>query len=334
MKKPQVPQNEEARLEALHGLKILDTLPEERFDRLTRLARRLFNVPIALVSLVDENRQWFKSCQGLQVSETSRDVSFCGHTILGDQMFLIPDTEKDKRFVDNPLVTGDPEIRFYAGCPLRHIDGSMLGTLCIIDREPRDFNKEDLTVLTDLAELAERELMAVQLATLDELTGLSNRRGFITLAQKALSLCSRQEKPASVLFLDLNRFKAINDTYGHAEGDQALIDFATLIKSTFRDSDVFGRLGGDEFAVLLTDSGMDRSQESVHRFREIVNRFNRQQDRGYDLSFSDGIVSVQPGQDQRLDELLRKADQLMYSRKSAFFTKPDIAAQRELIAAY
>ncbi len=121
MKAPDIPQDEQARIKALRSLNVLDTPSEERFDRLTRLAKRMFDVPIALVSLVDENRQWFKSCIGLDVSETPRDISFCGHAILGSEVFIIPDTKKDERFTDNPLVLNDPHIRFYAGCPLRYI---------------------------------------------------------------------------------------------------------------------------------------------------------------------------------------------------------------------
>ena len=144
MKKPDTPKNEKSRLYALRSLNVLDTPTEERFERLTRLAKRMFDVPIALVTLVDENRQWFKSHVGLNMTETPRDISFCGHAILGNDIFIIPDTIKDERFSDNPLVLNKPYIRFYAGCPLRYLDGSILGTLCIIDTKPRDLNAEDL----------------------------------------------------------------------------------------------------------------------------------------------------------------------------------------------
>ncbi len=112
MRTPDIPENEDIRLKSLQSLDVLDTQPEERFDRLTRMCKRLFGVPIALVSLVDENRQWFKSCVGLSVSETPRDISFCGHAILGNEIFMIPDTANDERFADNPLVLNDPHIRF------------------------------------------------------------------------------------------------------------------------------------------------------------------------------------------------------------------------------
>jgi GAF domain-containing protein len=137
MIEPETPANEQVRLDSLQSLDILDSPAEERFDRLTRLAKRIFDVPIALVSIVDQNRQWFKSCVGLDVSETPRDISFCGHAILGNEVFVVTDTAEDPRFDDNPLVVNDPFIRFYAGCPLKYTDGSMLGTLCIIDTRPR-----------------------------------------------------------------------------------------------------------------------------------------------------------------------------------------------------
>lgn len=276
MQKPDITQDEQARLETLRSLSILDTPPEERFDRLTRMAKRLFGVPIALVSLVDGNRQWFKSCFGLSVSETSRDISFCGHAILGNDLFIVPDTTTDERFSDNPLVLNDPYIRFYAGCPLRAPNGSKLGTLCIIDRQPRSFGKDELEALIDLASMVERELAAVQMATLDELTAISNRRGFIMLAQHSLHLCIRQKLSASLVFVDLDKFKVINDTFGHAEGDRALIAFAEQMKTTCRDSDIFARLGGDEFAMLLINSSGNMQnilfQDSINQSKNTIRK--------------------------------------------------------------
>jgi len=316
MLKPEKPSDEAARLKALHSLDVLDTASEERFDRLTRLAKRMFGVPIALLSLVDENRQWFKSRVGLTVRETDRDISFCGHAILGDGIFHIPDARVDDRFADNPLVAGEPFIRFYAGCPLRYLDGSKLGTLCIIDYEPRALDQEDLLVLQDLSELAEHELAAVQLATLDDLTKISNRRGFMTLAQKSIDICARQEVPSALVFFDLDEFKPINDSFGHAEGDRALKDFASLMKSTFRESDVFGRMGGDEFAVLLTDTSAVDADDIIGRFREVVERHNAEHGRGYDLKFCDGVVDIDQELDRDIGRLLHRADALMYAKKN------------------
>ncbi len=158
MIKPPVPANEEARLAALHALEILDTPAEERFDRITRLAQTLLDVPIAYVALIDANRQWFKSCQGLGGAETSRDVSFCGWAIMQDEMLVIPDAYEDKRFADNPLVTGEPFIRFYCGQSLKSAEGLNVGTLCLVDRKPRALTQRDHDRVLDLARMAEREL--------------------------------------------------------------------------------------------------------------------------------------------------------------------------------
>lgn len=315
MKMPDTPGNEEQRLETLRSIDILDTDPEERFDRLTRMAKRVFDVPIALVSLVDENRQWFKSRVGLDTCETRRDISFCGHAILGDGPFIIDDTLQDERFADNPLVTGEPSIRFYAGMPLRYVNGTKLGTLCIIDHKPRSLDDEDLAMFRDLAEMAESELSAVHLASIDELTRIPNRRGFIVTAQNSISLCARHGLPVSLAYFDLDGFKTINDRYGHNEGDHALVSFAELMRRTFRDSDVFARIGGDEFVALLTNTGEKRAAEVLARFRGQVESFNAQANRGYEIKFTDGIVSVRPDEQSTIGDLLRQADVVMYDRK-------------------
>lgn len=163
MIEPPYPSNEDARIATLRELQILDTAPEERFDRITRITRVVFNIPIVLVSLVDRHRQWFKSRQGLDAPETPRNISFCGHAILGTTALVVPDAALDPRFADNPLVTGGPKVRFYAGHPLFARNGAALGTLCIIDSHSRDFGEADQKILTDLAKLVERELNIVGL---------------------------------------------------------------------------------------------------------------------------------------------------------------------------
>ena len=158
MKLPAIPEDEQQRTRALHRLRLLDTPAEERFDRVTRLAQTHFDVPIALVSLVDSKRQWFKSRQGLLAKETPRDISFCGHAILGDEVFVIPDALADERFADNPLVTGTPKIRFYAGAPLHAPTGERIGSMCIVDHQPREMSDEDVATLRSLADIVEGEL--------------------------------------------------------------------------------------------------------------------------------------------------------------------------------
>lgn len=322
MQTPDLPPDESARLQTLRALNVLDTSHEERFDRLTRLARRLFGVPIALVTLVDADRQWFKSCVGLPLRETSRDISFCGHAILGDDIMLVRDTLADIRFSDNPLVTGAPGIRFYAGCPLTISNGSRVGTLCLIDVVPRDLSDEDRELLRDLARMAEQELAAVHLATMDALTGLSNRRGFGALAQHALDVCARMHKPATCLFFDLDGFKQINDALGHAEGDRALTEFADLLRKSFRDSDVIGRVGGDEFAAVLIDSDATTTLDAMQRLRCDVDTHNRVATRGYDLGYSVGKIAFNPARHGAIGTLLEDADAAMYVNKRSRAAAP------------
>ncbi|EHH1227235.1 sensor domain-containing diguanylate cyclase [Vibrio vulnificus] len=315
MQTPEKPDNEPQRIADLHSLHILDTAAEERFDRVTRIARRLFDVPIALVSLVDEDRQWFKSCFGLNASETPRDISFCGHAILGTDTLIVEDASQDARFADNPLVTGEPHIRFYAGVPLMFEHSSCLGTLCIIDSKPRTLNEDERLDLIDLAKMAERELAATHSAAIDDLTQISNRRGFMTLAKKSMAYCEVGDYPYSIAYLDLNGFKPINDRFGHQEGDRALKAFADTMKKSFRESDVFARLGGDEFVVFMSGASRSVAQIAIQRFTEALQRYNQSANRGYDLSFCAGIVSVEPDANISLDELLSQADKAMYQQK-------------------
>ncbi len=176
MLKPPVPENEAERLATLRALDVLDTAADERFDRITRLARQIFDVPIALVSLIDAERQWFKSRAGLDVQQTPREISFCGHAITQEDCMVVSDARDDVRFADNPLVIGDPRIRFYAAYPVCAPNGCALGRLCLIDTAPRQFSAEDEQLLRDLGGTVEQLFSATALATFDELTGLLNRR--------------------------------------------------------------------------------------------------------------------------------------------------------------
>jgi|SRR5277367_87914 len=149
--KPPLPKNEKKRLEVLWQYDVLDTVPEQVFDDLTELAASICEAPVAMITLVDEKRQWFKAKKGVSVSETSRDVSFCGHAILKQDLFIVPDASQDERFAQNPLVKSDPKIRFYAGAPLIAPGGHALGTLCVIDSVPRTLREEQKQALKILS---------------------------------------------------------------------------------------------------------------------------------------------------------------------------------------
>jgi GAF domain-containing protein len=158
----QLPKDEQERIAALRELRILDTDPEPRFDRVTRLAAALFDVPMAVISLIDEKRQWFKSCLGLTAKESPRDEAFCAHVVFSREPMIVADTFHDDRFADNPFVVGHPRIRFYAGYPLILGDGSCIGTLCLLDTRPRSPEQIDLSQLRDLADIALQEICAIR----------------------------------------------------------------------------------------------------------------------------------------------------------------------------
>ncbi len=191
MQTPALHSDESARLDALRDLRILDTPTEERFDRIARLAQFIFGTPMALITLVDEKRQWFKARVGLDLTESNREISFCGHAILQNQTFFIPDTAVDQRFNDNPLVTGNPHIRMYAGHPIHAANGMPVGTVCVLDTVPRSVEPGMLSALADLAAIAESEMNGIQLQQLartlnDEKASLESKHAQATKLNQIL----------------------------------------------------------------------------------------------------------------------------------------------------
>lgn len=231
-------------------------------------------MPIALVSLVDADRQWFKSKQGMEFCETPRSASFCGHTILEERPMVVPDASQDERFRDNPLVTGDPNIRFYAGCPLSAPDGSKLGSLCLIDKRPRTISAEDLGTLQELGRLIEAELVALNLATTDALTGVSNLRGFLEIGHHVLALSARFGHKLQLLVLKIPRLGEFYSQYGVAEGERALVQVAQILLGSFRESDLIGRIGQDEFGVLLMGRETTWTDPALQRVEEMLDDVN------------------------------------------------------------
>jgi diguanylate cyclase (GGDEF)-like protein len=315
MIKPETPENESERLHALKTLQILDTTHEERFDRVTRMAKRIFGVSISLVSLIDQDRQWFKSKQGFEATEMPRDISFCGHAINQDGLFIVPNASKDERFFDNPLVTSAPNIRFYAGYPLKTRGGLNIGTLCLLDEAPREMDEEEQLLFKDLGAIIEQEIRSIQLATLDALTLISNRRGFLNLVDYGFKVCQRNKISMSFLLFDLNKFKAINDQYGHHEGDFVLVKFAQLMIETFRNSDVIGRLGGDEFVAMMTSSDEENTNTILARFEVAIEEANATMNKPYKIEYSVGLVHFQHNTEKTPEEMIQAADAAMYKNK-------------------
>ena len=313
MLKPPPPIDETARLMSLHSMRLLDTPPEERFDRITRLAQRFFGVEICLISLVDSHRQWFKSKQGLDACETPREISFCGHAILSEAALVVSDASADPRFADNPLVTGPPFIRFYAGCPIHGPYGHRIGTLCLIDKQPYELSIEDRASLKDFAGMVEDEFSVASKMTVDELTQIANRRGFNMVAGHILSLCKRTNTEAELMFFDLDDFKQVNDTYGHQSGDKLLQYFARLLIKCFRSADVIARLGGDEFVVLLA-GGTDPMGASLTRLEQMAAAAESPAKKR--LAWSVGRIKFDTQRHESVEALLADADTSMYANKS------------------
>lgn len=315
MGKPNTTSDETLRLQTLNSLKILDTHQEERFDRITKLTQRLLDVPVALFSLVDEDRIWFKSRQGLESAEMPRQGTLCDYVLQCETVFVVEDATKDARFRDNPVVTEAPGVRFYAGYPVCAQDGSRLGTLCVLDTVPRQIASEDIDLMQELGQLIEDELSTLTMASTDVLTKLANRRGFQMIAEPMIALCQRAWHPATLVMFDLDGLKQINDEFGHEAGDSSIKDFARLLLKVFRESDVVARIGGDEFCVLLTDPEEANSTCPLERLQERVDSYNAKRKQQYTLSFSAGVVPFDKKFHTSVDDLLRDADERMYSQK-------------------
>lgn len=315
MKSPENPGNEAQRLTSLRESGILDAGEPARFDRLTRLARSLFNVPVAMVSLVDEESLVFKSCNGLRYANLPRNTSFCGHVILSETPLIVPDARQDIRFNDNPLVLGEPHIRFYAGCPLRLPDGALVGSFCLLDTQSRNFSAQEAGLLQDLAAIVEDEFKAIAEATTDSLTGLFNRRGFEHLANFAIASAHRRAEPLTLGWIDLDKFKQINDTYGHAEGDFALREMARLLIESFRDTDLLVRHGGDEFGILFSDTDESGAWIAMQHLMQEASTWNLTSGKPWKLAFSWGVIEFNHDDITDLSGWLRAADKRMYAMK-------------------
>lgn len=308
--------DEDGRLAALRRYDVLDTSAEAPFDMLTGLVRTVLGVPIAAVSLIDAERQWFKSIAGLSACETSRDISFCSYTIKQRQPLIVPDALLDPRFSANPLVTGDPFIRSYIGIPLETPDGYNLGALCAIDHKPRNFSKSEVGIMTTFAKLVLNELELRQIATSDALTGAMTRRAWIDAAQTEVARCRRYGGDATIILFDVDHFKQVNDAHGHPAGDAVLRGLAHRCIDTLREGDMLGRIGGEEFAVLLPATNARAATDLAERLRRQF------ADNPVDLpsgslrvTASFGICGLNPSFDT-VDDWMAAADRYLYEAKA------------------
>jgi diguanylate cyclase (GGDEF)-like protein len=345
MMTPQIPVDEARRLAALHATSLFGTGPEEAFDRITRMTAKLLQVPTALISLVGSDTQWFKSRCGFTAQYTSRDVSFCGHAILTDEPLVIEDAARDPRFADNPIVTGAPHVRFYAGVQLYSVERAKLGTLCIIDSQPRELDPAALDELHDLARMVEELIYHRQLAiasqqlhdqlqqnasraqlaasagqvefllTHDTLTGLANRQALLGAIRDSVADWRRHASQAAVACLNIDRFKRINDALGHAAGDEVLVAVTRCLQAGLGDKDLLARTGSDEFVLLLNQPGGAADLET--RLRGLMDSVNGSVSwAGKDISITCSLGFARFPQDgEDADTLLSNANTAMRHAK-------------------
>lgn len=321
------PDDEAQRIAELRGLELLDTPAEERFDRITRIAKRVFGTKMALVSLVDADRQWFKSSQGLDITETPRAISFCGHALMSDEPLVVDDASHD------PLVVGRPDIRLYVGQPIHGPTGRRIGTLCVLDTKPREVPKDELTILKDLAILVENELRidvltvsekqlrqslsaAERKASIDPLTRAWTRDASFQLFDLELERRSqRGESAPGMAMVDVDHFKSVNDTHGHPVGDQVLTTLVARVRSALRDQDLVGRYGGEEFVVLFGGSDPAALRAVAERIREAVAHAPFPIEGGeLNVTVSVGLCCGKPSGTSR-DALIAMADRALYAAK-------------------
>ena len=309
--------DDDARIAALRRLDVLDTAIEEPFEKIVTLVRTVLAVPMATVTLVDRDRQWFKAQRGLDCKETPRSISFCTHAIKQREPLIIEDAHLDPRFAASPLVIGPPHVRSYAGIPLRTPEGYNVGALCAMDTRTRQFSPADIAILTNFANIVCDELELRMIAQVDHLTGALTRRGFVEQAEREIDRSRRYGRPSSLVMLDVDHFKSVNDTYGHGTGDQVLHQIANLAESALRTSDVFGRLGGEEFAMLLPETSGEEAVLVAERLRQSIADHPMHLPNGGTLhvTASFGVAALNPAF-ASFAAWLDSADTVLYTAKS------------------
>ena len=345
-----LPSDEVARQSALERYQILDSPPERFYDDAATLAAAICGTPIAMVSLIDNERQWYKSKVGVDTTETHRKDAFCAHAIMTpDLPLVVNDALIDERFKDSDLVTSNPHIRFYAGAPLVTPEGHALGTLCVIDTVPREITEDQLTALEALSrtvsahleqgrhiadlerlmlekdahlEELEEHSQALEAAStkykeeslIDPVTGGPNRRACELRLEEEHQRTHRYGAPYALLMIDIDNFKDVNDLHGHSKGDDVLATTCKLVRKCLRPNDFVGRLGGDEFVAVLPRTSARGAQVIAERMRRAI--YNASWDTAFPVTISIGIACWK-GANDTSDLILARSDEALYLAKSA-----------------
>jgi diguanylate cyclase (GGDEF)-like protein len=334
------PSSESERINALLRYQILDTPPEDAFDRITALVAQLLNIPIVVASLVDTDRIWFKSHHGMAISKVERVPGLCDSAILGNEPYIISDALNDPRSVENPLVTGEFGLRFYAAIPLQTHDHYNLGTLSCVDFTPRTITEEQIGILKIFAQvimdqmelrLAARrvdelhqnlidahEALKIQ-ASHDSLTKIWNRGAIMELLSQTLGRSQREKLPLSVMVIDIDFFKKVNDTYGHPVGDEVLIAVVNRLQQVFRNSDFIGRMGGEEFLCVMYPCNREEASRIAERCRQAVCTLlipsGKDPESNLNVTISGGFFSTDQCLDIAAQVIIQKADDALYISK-------------------
>lgn len=311
-----LPADEELRLRDLERFGLLGSKSDVHLERLVELARLIFSVPMAAISLVTTDRQWFLAEQGLNVTETPRGVAFCAHAIMGTKVLVVPNALEDDRFCSNPLVTSAPQIRFYAGAPLRSSSGHNLGTLCVIDCQPMEPTPVQIRQLELLSQLVMRELNLRRERFICPVTGLPIRQQFLRIAEQEFKRAKEDGKDLSLLLFDIDNFRAINNRWGHHAGDNVLADLCQMARQFLCEKDFAGRLGDGEFALLLVDTPAQDALVTAEALRHAVTTMPGVHSHSdLPLHISGGLTGL-GSEDHGFNDLLRRAEQALHLAKS------------------
>jgi len=318
--------DEDARLAALRRYDILDTGAEDSFQRIVELAATVLEAPVAAIALIDENREWFKAVLGAPRLSVPRAAAFCAHMIRQAGPLAVADTAADPRFADNPLVTGAPFLRAWLGVPLCTPDGYNVGALWVGDAEPRQFDARQASILHKLAEIAIEQMEMRQIAKQDAMTGALTRRGFFAEVEKEYLRAGRYDRPSSLVLIDVDHFRAVNDRHGHLAGDAVLVSIANACMASMRRSDVFGRTGGEEFGLLLPETELAEAVHAAERIRRMVEQTIVETPAASVRATVSLGVAAMPGLGEGTSAWLADADVALYEAKQ--FGRNRVATSR------